>query len=609
LFSRQKLEFCSAILNHVQLADRRLESPSAFTQFLDKSGVMEVLVCAVTVLAYLGTLSFGFVYDDKPAIVDNVVIRSWRFLAHYFIPQISADIAPPASETFYRPITFLWLRLNYAMFGLNPAGWHFAMLVGHVLATYLVFVVVRKLTDNRGTAAVGAILFGLHPVHVENVAWLSSVNDLLMTVFLLASLLAYLNFRNGRKSKLWMAASVLLFLLAVLSKETAAAFPFLILGFAALFPRPRAPETSNPAWSALKDARVSIPYLMVLVVYLAARRMMLHGLVQPLMPLSWTTMLLTGPSVLWFDLKHLLFPISSSEFYSLAYVTAPGFENFLLPILFLVGAFVAAGYWISKLPNPRLGVFASGFALATTLPTLYLRAIAPGNFVHDRFLYLPSVGIVILLALAVEQVSASKTLQRTGGGELVKSAVVATLCTAAFAGTVSHQLQWANNILLYQNAMKYAPQNPVVPVNLANEFANMGRYDRAFPLYLSALQRDPRLWLSNYSLGYAYYRTAKFSEAEDYLQRAIQIDDEDPDQFIYLARAQMEQGELIPAAQNAERALQRAPLSPGFHLVLATILEASGNRERAIAEYKAEMLLHPENAVARSELQRLQSSQ
>jgi hypothetical protein len=599
--------FSSAILNRVQPVGRRLESPSAPRQslddFLDKSGVMEVLVCAVTALAYLGTLSFGFVYDDKPVIVDDVVIRSWRFLAHYFIPQISADIAPPSSGTFYRPIVFLWLRLNDALFGLHPAGWHFAMLALHVLTTYLVFVAIEKLTGSRGTAALAAILFGLHPVHVENVAWLSSVNDLLMTALLLGSFLASLNFRTGRKVK-WMAASVFLFGLALLSKETAAVFPLLILGFAVIFEAPRATEDSKPAWSALtasalKDGLVSIPYFALLAIYLAARRMMLHGMAQSLAPLSWTTMVLTWPSILWFDLKHLLLPVSSSEFYSLAYVTAPGFGNFLLPIVFLAGALVVAGYGISKLPDRRVGVFALAWAILTILPTLYLRAIAPDNFVHDRFLYLPSVGIVILIALAVEQVCASKTLQRV---------VVAILCTAAFIGTLIYQVQWASNILLYQNAMIYAPENPVVQVNLANELGNMGRYDRAVPLYLSALQRDPRFWLSNYNLGYAYYRMGRFSDAEGYLRRAIQIDDNDPDQFIYLARALMEQGKLTEAAQNAERALQRSPRSPGFHFVLAKILEASGNRERAIAEYQAEVSSFPENALARSELQRLQSS-
>jgi protein O-mannosyl-transferase len=481
------------------------------------------------------------------------------------------------------------------------------MLAFHVLATYLVFVVIEKLSGNPRIAAVAAILFGLHPVHVENVAWLSSVNDLLMTVFLLASLLAYLNFRNGNARKLWMAASVLWFVLALLSKETTAVFPFLIFGFAVIFAPQRAPGNSNRVWFALKDGLVSVPYFVAFVIYLAARAMMLHGLVQPIATLSWSTMVLTGPSVLWFDLKHLLFPISSSEFYSLAYVTAPGLENFVLPLLLLAGSLGAAGYWISKLRDPRLGVFALGFAFATILPTLYLRAIAPGNFVHDRFLYLPSVGIVVLIALAVEQVAASKALQQRGAS--VRWVMAGILCAAAFVGTLRYQTQWASNILLYQNGIKYAPQNPVVQVNLANELAAMGRYDRAIPLYLSALQSDPRFWLSNYNLGYAYYRIRRFPEAEDYLQRAIQINDQDPDQFIYLALAQMEQGELTPAVQNAEVALQRGPLSPGFHFVLAKILEASGQRERAIAEYNAEVLSHPGNTQAFDELKRLQSSQ
>jgi len=251
----------SAILNRVQPAGRKLASPSALTQSLDeslnKSGVLEVLVCAVTALAYLGTLSFGFVYDDKPVIVDNVIIRSWRFLAHYFIPQISADIAPALSGTFYRPVTLLWFRLNYAIFGLHPAGWHFAMLALHVLATYLVFVAVANLTGSRRTAALSAIFFGLHPVHVENVAWLTSVNDLLMTVLLLASFLAYLNFRNGERTKatIWMATSVSLFLLALLSKETAAVLPLLIFAFAVIFAPTNAAKDPNPAWSAWKVGR------------------------------------------------------------------------------------------------------------------------------------------------------------------------------------------------------------------------------------------------------------------------------------------------------------------------------------------------------------------
>jgi len=327
-------------------------------------------------------------------------------------------------------------------------------------------------------------------------------------------------------------------------------------------------------------------------------------------------MFFTWPSVIWFDLKHLLLPLSSSEFYSLAYVTRPAFSGFFLPALFLLVALIAATYGISKLSNPGLGFFALLWVFAPILPTLYLRAVASDNFVHDRFLYLPSFGIVLLIALAIEQVSipsepgSAMTSVKWSADRwsAIKWSTVAVLATAAFVATVSYQLQWANNILLYSNGVKSAPQNLVVKDNLANALSDSGHYETAIPLYLSVLQQNPGFWSSNYNLGYAYYRLGRFAEAEDYLTRAVRIDDRDPDEFILLARAQMQQGELLQASQSAELALQRGPLNPGFHFVHAKILEARGLHNLAVAEYRAEVIDHPENAVARSELQRAQSS-
>ena len=583
-----------------------MEDARSVPQFFAKNGVMESLVCTVTALAYLGTLAFGFIYDDKPAIVDNTSIRSWGSLSHYFIPQFSSANGTLGGGTFYRPIALLWLRLNYACFGLNPAGWHLALLACHVLTTYLVFAVVRKLTNHRATAAIAGLLFGLHPVHVENVAWLSSVNDLLMSAFLVGSFLAYLKFRERGKIKMWVGISLLLFALALLSKETAAIFPLLILGFAITSISPLTFQQESLK-SALKETWVAIPYFIVLVGYLAIRIPMLHGLATPVAPLPWTTMFFTWPSVIWFDLKHLLLPLSSSEFYSLAYVTKPAFADFLLPVLFVIVALMAASYGILRLSNPGLGFFALLWVALPILPTLYLRAVAPDNFVHDRFLYLPSVGIVLLLSLAIEQISISRKPRSTVG--VVKWAIVGLLAAAAFVATITYQLHWANNILLYSNGIKSAPQNLIVKDNLANELSDLGHYDSAIPLYLSVLQQNPRFWSSNYNLGYTYYRTGRFAEAEDYLTRAIRIDDRDPDEFIFLARAQMEQGKLAQASQSAELALQRAPLSPGFHFVRAKILEARGLEKLAVAEYQAEVIYHPENAVARSELQRARSLQ
>ena len=274
---------------------------------------------------------------------------------------------------------------------------------------------------------------------------------------------------------------------------------------------------------------------------------------------------------------------------------------------------MTASFGILRLSNPALGFFALIWTALPILPTLYLRAVAPDNFVHDRFLYLPSVGIVLLISLAIERFSISRKPRPTAGAMpttgVAKWATVGLMAAAAFVATSIYQLQWANNILLYSNGIKSAPQNLIVKDNLANEFSDLGHYEIAIPLYLSVLHQNPRFWSSNYNLGYTYYRLGRFADAEDYLTRAIRIDDRDPDEFIYLARAQMEQGKLAQASQSAELALQRAPLSPGFHFVRAKILEARGLEKLAVAEYEAELTYHPDNAVARSELQRARSLQ
>src|SRR5438045_5107438 len=96
----------------------------------------------------------------------------------------------PAS--FYRPLFLIWLRINYAIFGTSARGWHLASILMHVLATALVFALAMMLLRDRKVALIAAMIFGLHPVHSESVAWLSASTDVLATVLVLASIYYFL---------------------------------------------------------------------------------------------------------------------------------------------------------------------------------------------------------------------------------------------------------------------------------------------------------------------------------------------------------------------------------------------------------------------------------
>ena len=124
--------------------DERVETgpPPAFPN----ESRLVAAILAVTALVYAGTLHFDFVYDDQGVIVNNALVQSWRFVPQYFRGQLWQNINPDDPGNFYRPLYILWLRLNDALFGLHPAGWHATTILLHVLATFLAYCVARRLT-------------------------------------------------------------------------------------------------------------------------------------------------------------------------------------------------------------------------------------------------------------------------------------------------------------------------------------------------------------------------------------------------------------------------------------------------------------------------------
>ena len=172
---------------------------SGRVSWIARRGFAETLVCAIAFLAYVPTLGFQFVYDDKPQILQNPAIRAWHYLPNYFTSHVWAELYPHVGGDYYRPVFLLWFRLNHAMFGVNPEGWHLTTVLCHVAATWLVFRLVRRLAASPWIAFSAATLFALHPVHIESVAWVSGVTDPLLAIFLLGSFLAYLQFREGNR--------------------------------------------------------------------------------------------------------------------------------------------------------------------------------------------------------------------------------------------------------------------------------------------------------------------------------------------------------------------------------------------------------------------------
>src|SRR5437667_296827 len=177
---------------------------------------------AVALLAFVHTLPYKFVFDDEGQILRNPWIRDWSNLKTIFATDVWRFSDPAGVTNYYRPLHMLLYMLGYHVFGLEPRGYHALSILLHSLSTVLVTSIGLRLTGDRRVAVLGGLLFALHPVHAESVAWVAAVPDLLCAAFFFSALRAHL---AGAEQGLRRAAAPLCFLGALLSKEMAFAFP------------------------------------------------------------------------------------------------------------------------------------------------------------------------------------------------------------------------------------------------------------------------------------------------------------------------------------------------------------------------------------------------
>jgi tetratricopeptide (TPR) repeat protein len=547
------------------------------------------LVLAATFVVYAATLRFEFVYDVLPQIVSNPIIQKASFLPHYFRTHVWIHTAPQDVGNYYRPLFLVWLLLNYQLFGANPMGWHATTVLAHLAATAMVYFTARRLTRNHSVGLLAALIFGLHPIHIEAVAWISGVTEPLLAVPFLGSFLCFARARESG-SRRWWAASLLLYVVAMLLKETALILPAMCFLYEWIY-RPQGGRAAEPQAGRLVSAlRVSVPFLLLTAAYVPLRIYALHGFSHPVNPVSLRVDLLTFPSLLWFYVTKLVYPVGLSIFYDTPYVLEFGTRAVLLPLLGVASVAGALILMWRHRPSQVLP-FSAALLLVPLLPLFNLSTFQAGEIAHDRYLYLPSVGFSILAALALLAIRESAFRV----GPLAGSRALAIAFVALFlaAATVSQSLHWANNLVLYFRGVQVAPTNNLAGINLANELLDRGLTEQALVFYHQALEREPGYWLSIYNLGYAYYRTGRYPQAEPWLTRAALGNNRDADSAYYLGITKWKLGKLDEAAVALRAALEREPRGRGYRYSLGLVLKDQGKIAEALEMFETELKRNP----------------
>ena len=565
---------------------------ASLREHLRRPGVLALLLGAFSFVLYSGTLAFKFVYDDRQQVLNNAALTSWSYVAHYFTQNVWALVDSHKAANYYRPLFLLWLKVNYSLFGLTPVGWHALDILLQALVTVEVFWLARRLLKAEVPAAVSALLFAVHPVHTESVAWVSGATDPLVTVFMLAAVLCFLRFLDSPTRGNWSPYtwSITFAVLALLSKEVAVILPLVLIA-TAFAVRPDGADTRQ-IW------RYASPIILLTLAYPVIRRLVLGAVSYPLHTYSNYDVLLTLPSVLAFYGRQLLIPFWISPYANVFWQTAPDLHHFWIPFTTccLIASVALIGYRTSQ-QRPLLRALYA-WSLLPLLPALYLTVLPPTELVHDRYAYGSSVGFSILIVFA-----GWKAAQKCP--PLLVKAVAAVTLGALAVLTFSGELNWASDILLFTHAANVSPANDTAMMNLGVVYLENNHPREGSAALRLVCERNPNYALAAYNLAHYLFVSHRDSEAEHFFERALTLDPTQEDWLIQFADVELRLGKISRAEQAVREAIRLRHDGPEFHLVLGAVLLAKGDRAGAEDALAEELQLHPGDTSASETLKLL----
>ena len=554
------------------------------------------VILGITAITYLSTLRFEFVYDDGPQFVSNPFIKAWRYVPQYFTSGLWKQVLPMSPSNYYRPLFLLMARINYSLFTTRPLGWHLVAVALHLAVTWLTYALVRKISGQFTLAWLTALIFGVHPIHHEVVAWVSGTTESLCAVFFVGAFLAYLQSLEKSRTA-WMVISCTLYSLALLSKETAIVLPALVFTYECLGQQPFE-ESKRPKLAIrIRSAAATLSfYIPIVLAYLVARNRILMGLGHSNSRVSVWVWMRTLPSILFTYVAHWFYPVHLAEFYDVFYQPKINFTDVVLPAVILTAIGVAAWIFRSRLDERMIGV-AAAWIVIPLLPALDTFVFSPQELVHDRYFYIPSIGAAFLAALVV----ARSVKSRIGpfGLPLHVAATGLALATALALLTVRAASFWVDDHTLFSRAYQVAPLNSKAEINRGSDLLDLGKVDAAQNLLEEGFrlhQEDPGL--AAY-LGRVQYAQKHYAQAESYTRRAIALDPSMPDAHFYLGQILLRENHPANAEQSMHRAVELNPYSSRFHISYGIALQVNGKCAGATQQFEAALALEPDQPIAR----------
>ena len=471
---------------------------------------MVIALVIITGFAFYPSLLNGFTnWDDDRFVIDNRLITdlSWKNIADIFDYRDYRVSEDPESERKgyrYVPLTFLSFAVEYNFFKLSPQMYHITNLALHLLNCILVFWFVFLLSGRRLVSFVAALLFGIHPLHVESVAWVTERKDVLYSFFFMWAMICYLYYVK-KNHWLYYGAVIALFCLAVLAKTMAITLPLVLF-------------TIDYVTGRRFDRKALLEKLPFFAVALVFATITMTGNKQKTFTLLYN-ICIAGYGVLFYLVK-LVLPVKLCSYYP--HPGKPG--SMPLPVLFMIAPVVAVCVVSCILylgRHSRKIIFGFSFFFITLLPVIQLIPVPPG-IAADRYMYVPSIGLLYLFGELIAWLYYEK-LKKSKAGRVVLSAGIVVIAVLFSFVSWNRCKVWNNSVSLWSDVLRKYPSVTTAYINRGCALDEMGYSEKAIEDFSRALEFEPQLVMGYFNRGKSYEKMGVYTKALEDYSRAVEL--------------------------------------------------------------------------------------
>lgn len=518
-------------------------------------------------------------WDDSFYVTQNEVIKSFDW-SHWW------SIFHPSMRVFdtYTPLTLLSLAFDYKMAGLQPAWYHSINLILHLTNTFLVFLLFHRLKLDLRVSMLIALLFGIHPMHVESVAWITERKDLLFTFFYLFATLEYLKATSSSRTKkinglsVHFVWSVLFFLMSMLSKPQAMTLPIMLLLL--------------DYWNHRKPSKFialeKLPYFLIALTF---------GIVSVYYQQDYPYSVDIGERVglsgtaLVIYFNKFFSPIHLSAFYPFAQfgIEKLGVSFYLAALLLIL--LVALGLWQRN--GHRFILFGAAFFVLHLLPILHLVKVN-SSIIYERFTYLSYIGLSFSFALFLEFVLKRYYQHWSRPYYFIIVLLSVTMGYLTFERTKV----WENSETLWTSVIQQYPENYLAYGHRANFFVQQNDVSAALEDYEACLTLNPSFALGWNNRGLLYYRQKKYTRAIQDFTKAIPFDNESYEFRFNRITTNLVIDSIDLVLKDLEFILAQNPNEVRAHMYMGTTYTRLGSFDQSLKHYNTVLKLIPNHRSA-----------